>query len=854
MRCAAAALAMATSACSVVTAVTGGELPDGGGLDGAVPDGVVADVIPLDAGPPCTDFAVGLGTDRMIEVLDGLLLGEGAMLTDVEVEEPGQVVLARSPYRYGAVLVTGYDDPLLAATPAFSDLAGATPRLRGLRDSLRGAGAAGTPPHGLALDDDGSYTIVLEGEVCLAAGVNNVSFQADDRGRLEIPGYLDLVQTTPGAASDSFTATTEGFHPIRIAYSNESGSGAVSVDITSIAPGSGSCGVGSLRVDVSAVEGRDAAYWPSRTLDSSPWGSRIDTDDSDQRFGNAAYPDSRLPSADNWSLRLVGRHTLPSDLAALNVSSDEGHRIWVDGVFLGGVYGGGRLSGVYELPLRGRRDFVVELEEGGGDAEITYTIGGAPFPVVDARPVTAFGGAPWGVGSSPNASIGAGSSRMEVLTLLSPSAPASALEVSAIIEDVTDPTAVDVTVVTPTAMSTLTTLANAARPAGTPLQWIFHRVIDFGASRPIVAGAHQLVVANRTAGTIRWARAGILAHLDGKVAAYPTSGMLVTAPRTYRDEVEVRSVVADVERPPGTEVALAIRAGSTPAQVETAPWVDVMPDGTVPVPQRGRVLQLRATLSGDGTATPRLRDVRLHGHRCRRCEAAACPEERTSDGLVALYTFEEGAGDHVLDRSGSGTPLDLRIWRTDRVSWEVGAIAITDDTIIAHDGPPARLYDALVASDEITIEAWAAPENVSQSGPARIVAAEHGVHERNFAIGQDREQYEVRLRRDDRDMPYFTSPDGVASTDLTQIVFVRGGDSNARLWVDGEPSTDPADATGAFDDWRRHFTFALGNSPPGLDRPWHGRLVLVAVYDRALTDEEISRHFTLGGRLSSDDP
>ena len=846
---AATALLEAPLGCTVDTNVDGRGSDMDGGLEGGR-DAATQDVIPLDAGPPCTDFN---GPDRLIEVLDGRLLGEGATLDHVAVEPPAQIVLTSSPYRYGVLLVSGYDDSLLGAAPSLSDLASATPRVRGLRDAFRSIGGAGTPPSGFDLGSDDTYTILAEGEICLPAGSTTGTFDVDDRGVLEIEGVVTMVQATPGAHVETFVVPTDGFHRIRLAYSNDAAVGHTSFDVISPTTTAGDCRSGELRVDVSSVEGRDATVWASRVVDAAPWNERIDVDDSAERFEMVAYPDVGLPSRDNWSLRVVGRHTVTDDHATLNVSSDDAHRIWVDGVFLGGRYGGGALSGVYELPLRGRRDFVVELEQGGGSAELAYTIGGVPFEAADARPLTAFGGTPYGVGSSPNADLDNGGTRAELLTLLAPSGSPSMVEVSAIIDGVEDPARVDVSVTAPNGMSRSATLDVGGQPAAEPpRRWVFHRAYDFGSALGVAAGTWTVTVANRGPNRIHWDSAGVLAQIGGRSAPYATSGTLEMAPRTYRDEVEVRRVVADLETPLGTSVQLAVRAGSTPAQVEGFGWLDVAPDGSLPVAQRGRVVQVRATLVSDGTATPRVRDVRLIGHACRRCASASCPDELSSDGLVALYTFEEGAGDRVLDRSGAGTPLDLRIARVDRVEWGDGALAVQGDTIIGHVGPPTRLYAALMEANAITIEAWVAPDAVDQRGPARIVVSELGVLSRNFAIGQERDVYECRLRRGSSDdMPFAISGGGAVATSLQQLVLVRGSDGVGQLYVDGVPNGDPADWGGDFGSWETWFPFSLANSPENLDRPWHGDLVLVALYARPLSAEEVARHFALGGRLSA---
>lgn len=67
-------------------------------------------------------------------------------------------------------------------------------------------------------------------------------------------------------------------------------------------------------------------------------------------------------------------------------------------------------------------------------------------------------------------------------------------------------------------------------------------------------------------------------------------------------------------------------------------------------------------------------------------------------------------------------------------------------TLIATEGPAARLADALIASRACTIDAWIAPASLAQSGPARIVTFSADTARRNFTLGQKGAGYEVRLR------------------------------------------------------------------------------------------------------------
>jgi hypothetical protein len=75
-----------------------------------------------------------------------------------------------------------------------------------------------------------------------------------------------------------------------------------------------------------------------------------------------------------------------------------------------------------------------------------------------------------------------------------------------------------------------------------------------------------------------------------------------------------------------------------------------------------------------------------------------------------------------------------------------------------------------MATGEISIEAWVAPANTTQSGPAQIAAIAKNAYKSNLLLGQGQwgtqraDRYVARLRStdddDDDDAPYLSSPRG----------------------------------------------------------------------------------------------
>ncbi len=221
---------------------------------------------------------------------------------------------------------------------------------------------------------------------------------------------------------------------------------------------------------------------------------------------------------------------------------------------------------------------------------------------------------------------------------------------------------------------------------------------------------------------------------------------------------------------------------------------------------------------------------------------------RLSDGLLALYTFEERDGDMVRDRAGRGEALDLKIADISTVNWLGEGLEVNGDTLISSDGPPRRLIDAVRSSREITVEVWATPASDRQSGPARLVTLSSGSTQRNVTLGQENNRYHGRVRASGTDangLPGLESGSGTADTKRTHIVYTRARDGQARLYIDGELSGH-REARGDFDSWDQGFNLMLANES-SRDRGWRGVFHEVALYDRAISEAEVARQWQSGG-------
>ncbi|MEZ4832995.1 MAG: hypothetical protein R2873_13575 [Caldilineaceae bacterium] len=181
------------------------------------------------------------------------------------------------------------------------------------------------------------------------------------------------------------------------------------------------------------------------------------------------------------------------------------------------------------------------------------------------------------------------------------------------------------------------------------------------------------------------------------------------------------------------------------------------------------------------------------------------PGQRVSEGIQALYTFEEGEGAVVHDVSEVGKALDLYVFDAGRVTWGAGTLTVDERTILSSAFPAKKIVDAARDSDEITIEAWITPSDVNLDGPARIVSLSQNPHRRKLHLGQrEGARYDVRLRTSE------TSGNGICRQLLhcagsghhrvDPRGLPRNANSTATIYLDGQPVAVKT-IEGTLDDW-----------------------------------------------------
>lgn len=236
---------------------------------------------------------------------------------------------------------------------------------------------------------------------------------------------------------------------------------------------------------------------------------------------------------------------------------------------------------------------------------------------------------------------------------------------------------------------------------------------------------------------------------------------------------------------------------------------------------------------------------------------------RVRSGLLAFYTFHEGDGSVVHDVSGVGRPLDLHIDRMPAVRWlSGGGLSISRSAMLLSGSPADKITDACWRSNELTVEAWIVPANAGQGmkpRESRIVSVSGGSLARDFSLLQIADIYAMRRRTtatDGNGQPALMTGHGTAGPRLTHVVYARGADGIERFLVDGREvgtalgvphgagEASRPSVAGDFAAWASYHLL-LGNELHS-GRAWLGTYHLVAIYERALTAEEVARNYRAG--------
>jgi len=223
---------------------------------------------------------------------------------------------------------------------------------------------------------------------------------------------------------------------------------------------------------------------------------------------------------------------------------------------------------------------------------------------------------------------------------------------------------------------------------------------------------------------------------------------------------------------------------------------------------------------------------------------------RYESNVIALYEFKTGSGNQAYDTSGVEPSLNLTL--SGEYDWVGGwGVAFTGGKAQGSTTASAKLYDLITSTGEFSLEAWVAPGNVTQDGPARILTYSGGGSNRNFMLGQTLYDYDSFVRSDETDQagePQLSTPsaDEILQATLQHVVLNYDPINGRQIYVNGMLIDNPDSVPGGLlNEWDDTFAFAIGSEVDN-QNSWTGVVRLLAVHNRVLTPEQITQNFEVG--------
>ncbi|MDH5394976.1 MAG: LamG domain-containing protein, partial [Gammaproteobacteria bacterium] len=229
--------------------------------------------------------------------------------------------------------------------------------------------------------------------------------------------------------------------------------------------------------------------------------------------------------------------------------------------------------------------------------------------------------------------------------------------------------------------------------------------------------------------------------------------------------------------------------------------------------------------------------------------------ERHALNQIALWEFKAGSGNQAFDTSGVAPAMNLTL--SGDYSWVGGyGVQFRNGRAKSTVESSKKLLNNLRTRGEYSVEAWIIPANVVQQN-RNIISYSGGATQRNFTIAQNEYNYQF-YNRMTFPSPAVTNLNGgpVLESDANEeflqasqqhIVMNYDPILGRRMFVNGVQlpapnNIDTNDVGGTLTDWSDIFSFTLANES-GVSNPWQGTFRMVAIHNRALTQEQITQNF-----------
>ena len=237
---------------------------------------------------------------------------------------------------------------------------------------------------------------------------------------------------------------------------------------------------------------------------------------------------------------------------------------------------------------------------------------------------------------------------------------------------------------------------------------------------------------------------------------------------------------------------------------------------------------------------------------------AAAGGERHVSNQIALWEFKKGSGAQAFDSSNVEPLMHLSL--SGDYNWVGGyGIQFRNGQAQASFQTSQKLLEEAELRQEYTIEAWVIPSVETQR--KNMISYSGSNTSRNFTLSQYDNMYQFSNRSVETNAngeTFNRTADGDVQTSQQHIVVTYDTVNGSRVYVNGvfTDDVDPNGAGGFIKDpadndksvWDDKLSFILGNEVGVFDgtKAWQGIFRMVAVHNRALSDEQITQNYKAG--------
>jgi hypothetical protein len=161
------------------------------------------------------------------------------------------------------------------------------------------------------------------------------------------------------------------------------------------------------------------------------------------------------------------------------------------------------------------------------------------------------------------------------------------------------------------------------------------------------------------------------------------------------------------------------------------------------------------------------------------------------------------------------------------------------------EGFDEAINGAISKSDAFSVEMVMTSASTAQFGPRRLIALSVNRRDLNFYVGQNSDRLVFRLRTSETGPRGEEVDLGVIEAGRPYHVVVSFARGVLSCHIDGRQVLQSPQFSGDLSNWNDRAKLLFGDEWEGVDRQWNGLLEGVAIYNRKITDEEISRKSAL---------